>query len=412
MSRNYASIYNFTGDSSALDQAFYLVAESTKGQLQAPQPADFIFTLGGGSISFNQPFESSPHRSGRHNLNVIKKKKVTSWMFSTYFNIDETLGSPSSAEVDPAVRTLFKSLLGFEDTSAGAVYDSSVPPDVTFTLFEVGDKWCRQCRAAFVNGGNMKFPGDGEAMVEWSGNAKDSLFIGIGKSVIDNSAGNTVTLGTGEGDRFQVGGLVMIIKADGTTRSSDTAANSSRTITDISTDVITLSGSPLADADGSGMGAPIYLCYYEPATKTAINNPVTGLTGSIAISGVTNPCFRAATLNVQNNHELADYCFGSDSLASPFFIPGSRLTAELSIEMNLNDEIIAFFNRVQGFEAQDITVNLGDVSGRYFKLELPRVFFPVPEFKVPETGSIPVTFTGNAYETAIDEADEVTASFI
>ncbi len=412
MARNYAAIYNSTNDSSALDQAFYLKAESAKGTFNPATPTDFLYTLGGGSISFAQPFESSPHRSGRHHTGIIKKKKECSWNFSTFFNIDTSLGSASSAEVDAPVRTLFKSLMGSENVSAGAVYTSSTAPDITFSLFEVGDKWSRQCRAAFVTGGNMQFPGDGEATVEWTGSAKDALLIGIGKSIVDNDGANTVTLQSGEGERFQVGGLVMLIEANGSTRSADTPASSARTITAIAGDVVTLSGAVLADADGSGGSAPIYLCYYEPATKTAINNPITGLTGSITIAGVTNPCFRSASLNVQNDHELADYCYGSDSLAAPFFTAGSRMTAELSVEMNLNDEIIALFNRVQGFEAQDIEVVLGDASGRHFKLELPKVFFPVPEFSVPETGSIPVEFTGIAYQTALDAADEVTASFI
>lgn len=409
MSKNYASIYNSTNDSVALDQRFYLKLEAVKGQLTAPLDADFLFTLGGGSVSFSQPFESSSHRSGRHHTDIIKKKKETSWSFSTYFNINEALGSPVSTEVDAGTRLLFKSLLGSENVSAGAVYNTSVAPDLTFSLYEVGDKWSRQCRGAFVMSGNMQFPGNGEAMTEWSGNAVEALLVGIGKSTVANSA-NTVTLQTGEGDYFRVGALVMIIEANGTTRSADTPAGSPRTITAISGDVVTLSGAVLADADGSTN--PVYLSYYEPASPTAINNPVTGLVGSMSIVGLPSQCFRSASVNINNEHELVDYCYGSDSLSSPFFVPGSRVTAEVSIEMNLNKDTIAFFNRVQDFEAQDLQIVLGSSTARHLEVDLPKVRFPVPEFSVPDTGSIPVTFTGNAYQTALDAADEVTVSFI
>jgi hypothetical protein len=201
----------------------------------------------------------------------------------------------------------------------------------------------------------------------------------------------------------------MIIKADGTTRSTDTAT--ARVVTDVTGDVVTLNGAVLADADGSGGGAEIYLSYWEPTTKTAINNPVTGLVGTMQFADLT-ACFRSATITMTNNHELVNYCYGQDSLGSPFFVPGNRFQAELAVVLNLNDKLIQFFNQVQSFDAKDFTAVLGDATGRHMQVLMPKVFFPVPAFTVPETGSIPVTFTGNAYQTALDAADEVTVSFI
>lgn len=410
MAKNYSSIYNNTGGSGALEHRWYAKVEVSKGTLIAPQNTDFFYALQGGSVSYSQPIESSPVASGRHHTSFIKKKKETSFSFSTYFMIDETLGAASSAEIDVPIRALWKNVSGYEDITAGAVYNSSVSPDTTLTIFEVGDKWCRQVAGSFINAVNIQFPGNGEATAEWSGMGKDALFIGIGKSTIDNNAANTVTVQTGEGDRFRVGGLVMIIEADGTTRSADTASGSARTITAISGDVITLSGAVLADADGSV--TPIYLSYYEPAAPTAINNPVTGLTGSISVVGLSVSCFRSASVNLQNNHEVLDYCYGTDGLASPFYVAGSRLTAEVSLELNLDNEVVEFFNRIQDFDAQDILIRLGSASGRRLEVDLPKVQFQVPEFEVPEEGSIPVTFSGTAYQTALDAADEVTVSFI
>ena len=255
----------------------------------------------------------------------------------------------------------------------------------------------------------QEFPGDGEATAEWTGNGAESVLIGIGKTQTDNDGGNTVTLLTGEGCRFQEGGLVMLVEADGTTRSADTAGGSYRSITDVTGDVITLDGAALADADGSG--ADIYLVYAEPETPTAINNPITGLEGSVSIVGLASQCVRSAGFNIQNNHELVDYCFGEDALAGSYFVAGDRVTAEVSIEMNLNDDVICFFNEVQLFDAKDITLNLGDTTTRYFRFLAPNVRFPVPEFSVPESGSVPIQFSGLAYQTALDAADEVSAQF-
>jgi hypothetical protein len=338
MAKNYATIYNSGNDASALNQKFYLKAESTRGTFEAPTGADFFFTLAGGSIEFSQPFESSPHRSGRHNNNIIKKKKETNWNFSTYFNIDSTVGI-GVTEIDPAVRELWKSLYGKEDTSgAGIVYTSGDDPSTTFTLLEVGDLWSRQSRGAFVQGGNHQFPGDGEAMTEWTGSAKDAFVIGIGKTTTDNDLGNTVTLQAGEGDRFQEGGIVMLVEADGLTRSADTAGDTFRSITDVTGDVVTLDGAALADANGGA--ADIFLVYYEPETPVAIDDPQTGLEGSVTIVGLSAQCIRNASVNAQNDHELVNYCFGEDGLAGALFVAGSRFNCEVTIEMNLNHEVV------------------------------------------------------------------------
>lgn len=410
MAKNYAAIYESGNDSTSLDQRFYAKIETAgRGVMAIPGNTDFFWTLGGGSIAYSQPQESSPHRSGRHHSDSIKKKKETTFSFSTYFNIDESLGAASSAQIDSANRLLFKSLLGKEVTSPNLKYTAEAAPSVTFSLFECGDFWARQAPGSFIQGGNMSFPGDGEARVEWTGASKEALFIGIGKSTVDNEGGNTVTVQAGEGDSFRVGGAVMLIKDDGVTRSSDTAAGTARLITAIAGDVITLSGAPLADADGSA--DPVYLCYYEPDAPAAINNPVTGLVGSMSIAGVSLSAFRNATLNIQNNHELANYYYGTDGLAGPMFVPASRMTGTLTVEVNLNAEVQRLFNRVQDFQAQEFNLVLGSASGRRLEIFCPKVKFATPAISIPDTGSVPVSFEGPCYQTGLDQADEVQVEF-
>ena len=150
MAKNYADIYSSSNDVLALEQRWYAKLEGTRGVLAIPGDSDFFWTLGGGSISYSQNFESSPHRSGRHHSDIIKKKKETSFSFSTYFNIDESLGSASSSEIDAANRLFFKSLLGKEITSPNLKYTAETAPDVTFSLYECGDKWARQSPGAFI----------------------------------------------------------------------------------------------------------------------------------------------------------------------------------------------------------------------------------------------------------------------
>jgi len=410
MAKNYAALYASSNDSYAIEQAVYVKQEASRGQLIAPQATDFLYTLSGGGLSHSQPFDLSPHRSGRHANNVIKKKKECSWSLSTYFNIDETLANPDAAEVDGPVRLLYKSLLGAEDATAGLIYDSSTAPDVTFSIFEIGDKWAKQGRGCFVESNAMSFPGDGEAKCDWAGNAAEAIMVGIGKST-SAPVGKTITVQTGEGKFFPVGSMVMILKSDGSTRSADTAAGSARVVTAVSGDMVTLSGADLADADGSS--SPVYLCYYEPATKSGIDNPVTGLKGSITIPSLGgSQAFRMAKIDVKNSHELYNYGFGTDALSGPIFTPGSRVTVDVSVEMNLGANTLKFLNAVQQFEAQACTIVLGDAAKRHLQVLVPKILFKVPAVTVPDTGSIPVTFEGTALQTSLDAADELKVKFI
>jgi len=409
MAKNYADIYGSSNDSLSLEQRWYAVEETTRGVIALPQNSDFFWTLGGGSISYTQALESSSHRSGRSHVSTIKKKKETSFSFSTYFNIDETLVAASATEIDTANRVFFKSLLGKEYTAPHLKYTHEKAPDYTFSLFEVGDKFARISRAGFIQGGSIGLPGDGEAKVDWTGNAADAYFVGIGKSVVDNSGGNTVTLQAGDADNFPVGSPVMLVMADGVTRSGDTATGTARTVLAVSGNVVTLSGTALTDADGTDGG--VYLSYYEPAAPNGINNPVTGLVGSMTVAGITATKFRSATINVQNNHEVVDYVFGTDGLASPFFVPGSRVTSTVTVEANLNAETIKLFNRLQKFEAQALEIVLGNAAGRHMKITLPKIFFKIPGFSVPDSGSIPVSFEGDAYATSLDASDSIKVEF-
>lgn len=410
MAKNFAAIYNSTNDSSALNQEIYLKVETTRGQIIAPTSSDFLYTLAGSAIEFSQPIESSPQRSGRHHTEEIKSKKELTWTLPALFNIDTSLGAASSAEIDTPVRALYKSLLGYEDTSAGAVYDARTDPSTSFSLFEISDKWAKQCRGCFVDGATLTFPGDGRAQQEFRGMGKDAFMIGIGKSTVSNNGVNTVTLQTGEGKRFRAGGLVMIIEANGTTRSADTPDGSPRTVNSVSGDIVTLSGAVLADADGSV--TPIYLCYYQPATKTAISNPQTGLVGSFSMVGLANQCLRSGTITIENAHEAINYCYGHDALDDRLFVAANRMTATLSIEMNLNEDTLELYNSVSDFVGQDVTIVLGSPTGRRLEVTMPNVKFSIPSVSVPETGSVPVTYEGTCYQSALDAYDEITVSFI
>lgn len=513
MAKNFKAIYEGGNDSSALNQLVFISAEGVglRGVPVAPGQTDFLYVLSGGGINYSQPFESSPHRSGRHNTGVIRQKTTTEWSFSTLLNIlqketsDVNIGldSAPSNSIDAGVRLLWKSVLGNElnfvagtiaDVSAvgtfeaddrsltltaantealklvgkqvvissttnnngvfnvvsvssdaktiifaepitdevsaagtiadvveGYRYDSSTDPSVTMTIFENLDHMAKQASGCFVNQVEISLPGDGQAQLNWSGNGKTVKHAGIGKiKTITAAAGaNVLTMEPGDELRFDVGSLVMIVKdSDGVARSGDTATARKVTAVNKTDHKVTIDGAALTIATAVND----LLCYWEPSTYTGVNAPQTGLVGQISIASLPGlSCVRSATVTLNNNHELSDYCYGTDGLSGALFVPGGRLEATISVEMNLNANLVEFMKRIRDFEAQSLVLVCGPQQSssptvaeekHHFRVALPKVQFQVPSISVPETGSVPVTFEGTALQTVLDAADEVTASYV
>lgn len=417
MAKNFATIYASSNDANALEQKIYIKEETVRGTMVVPANTDFIFHRAGGSHNFSQPVRSSDHKSGRHHTSIIKEKTSTEWSLPTYVSIDETLGAAADTQIDPAMRVLLKSMLGRE-TTGPLTYSAADDPSTSFSFFEIGDQFAKQSPGNFVESLTMNFPGDGDASFDFAGMGKTQYMCGIGQSTTNNTGGNTVTLQAGEGERFFVGGIVMLIEGDGTTKSADTPLGSPRTVTAIAGDVVTVDGVALGDADGSGgAGTEIYLVYYDPSETgteaTAINNPVTGLSGSVSIVGLSNvDCVRSATITLANNHKLYNDCYGEEGLSNKLFAPNGRLTVELSLVLIMNKDLVGFINSQRNFEGENITIVLGAAAGRRMQVDIPKAIFSVPEVSVPESEIIEVTFTGNCYQSALDAADEITVQFL
>jgi hypothetical protein len=93
MAKNFATNYNKTGDSIALNQSIFLVEETVKGTFSPPTDSDFAYTIAGSSITHTQPVTPTPHRTGRHNTDSYAEKKTTEWELPLLVNIDTSLGA-------------------------------------------------------------------------------------------------------------------------------------------------------------------------------------------------------------------------------------------------------------------------------------------------------------------------------
>jgi hypothetical protein len=376
-----------------------------------PGNADLILIKGSGSLTESQELLDSEHKSGRHNTSYILGKSDENWSFPTYFNLNKSALNGSAA-IDTPMKVLLESALG--KTSVGLVNsefiaNASAAPDVTFTMMEVGDVSAKQAIGGYVEESEFNLPGDGQAMANFSGKAGSVTIVGIGKSTTIQAATNVFTCDdVGEGKNFPIGSYVMIIKADGVTRSTDTATLTARKVTAVTAGAVTLDGAALTADSNGGPSTPVYLVYYEPPAPVAVDAPETGLVGDIISTKLpAGYCFRSLTIKCTNNHEPVDYCFGTKGLHAPFYIASGRLMVTASAELNWSKKIVSFYNRVKANESVDILAVLGAPTGRRFEFSLPKIYFSVPAVETPESGSIPVTFEGKGYQTVLDAADEI-----
>ena len=54
---------------------------------------------------------------------------------------------------------------------------------------------------------------------------------------------------------------------------------------------------------------------------------------------------------------------------------------------------------------------LGDSAGRHMETTIPKWVPNIPAIAVPESGTIPVSFTGFCLESAAEAGDEITVEF-
>jgi hypothetical protein len=361
---------------------------------------DFLLYTSGGP-TFSQPIESNAHRSGRFHTGIVKAKKVVEWNASTYVNMSGTAGD----SIDPAVRLLWKSLLGTEEVVAStAIRYRQGLPAFTFSLVRVSTIFAEYYTGCYVKDMTMTFPGDGPATCEWSGMGSTRKIAGIAKLSAGVTADDDLVLQAGETDRFDVGAPVMVVDADG------------RTI------LAGADGSLLIDAISSGTALSLsanvtalinsYLVPWHPGAvqQSGRDAIFTDLVGSFKLkSAGASICATNISLTFTNDHVDLSNCFGVDH--NEGFAAANRLTMTLAVTLDLSNENFAEVVQSQTFAGFDPEIILGSASGRNLKITAPKWIPAVPAIEVPENGITPITLEGQLYQSAPGAQDPVLVQF-
>lgn len=363
---------------------------------------DFLLYTTGGP-TFNQPIESNAHRSGRFHTGVIKSKKVAEFALSTYVNMSGSAGD----SLDPAVRLLWKQLLGDEEViAATAIKYTQALPNFYISMVRVSTIFAEYYTGAYVRDMTMTFPGDGPATCEWSGKASTRVIAGVAKVASPVVASSNVVLEAGETDRFDATAPVMVVDTDG--RTILYGVDGSLTIASITA----LSNTLVLSAPISAASASFIVPWHPGAVQQTARDAIfTDLLGRFKLKASgSNICATNIQLSFTNEHVDFDNCFGAD--ANTGFAAANRLTIALSVTMDLSNQNFSEIVQSAQFAGFNPEIVLGsETSGRYLKITAPKWIPAVPSIEVPENGTTPVTLEGTLYQSAPGMQDPITVEF-
>ena len=370
-----------------------------------------LYTEGG--FTYEQPFEPSPHRSGRFFSGIVKQKCVAAFDVTTLFNMKE-----SGADViDPAIQLLWKSLVGGQTNVAGSpnkiCYNQKLPT-IFISAAVVSTIYGEYYTGAYVQGMTITQPGDAVGTMQWTGIASEAYISGLSQvdGAVSASANVVVNLsavdGQSEACRYSANGRVMVVKADGETITDGFLGDLYVVSVNAITNTVVLNRP--VDAEDNG-----YLVPWNPgANKTkCTDNIYSDLTGEFKLdcNASESQCITNFTASFANNHFDINNCFGAK--CNQGFIPAERLTVELSVTFDLSNENFAQVVKLRDCKGLCPYFQLGDpaTTGAYFTLQAENWIPNVPPIALPSSGPTPITLTGTLYETSKGSNDPFKATY-
>lgn len=219
-------------------------------------------------------------------------------------------------------------------------------------------------------------------------------------------SGNTITVQTGEGQRFEEGGYIDIIdKDDGSTRKAE-----SRLITDVTGDVITFDGAAVTfDEDDIAIGAA------PDFTADSSEDALLGLRGTFETGsfGTLDCDLLSAEISLKNNYTPKSFIYGTDSICG--FIADKRRDVSLKLDVLLTKDNYDFYQRNKTFIADSVTITLAPqeipapinaADARTFTFRFSKVEFNIPQIEQPGDSYIKLTLEGVALASDINNVND------
>ncbi len=335
-------------------EKLYAVAESTYGTAVQPAATNAVRFK---SFSASQAIERvirDDKRVTRSALEQITRRKSVEWSLESYLLPSGAAGTAPDGHDD-----LLESAFGTEtvNASTSVVYtlarEFEKPLSLHHTLgasiSSPDDRIAAETiRGAVVDQVTFNLSGSDEAMVSYQGFAKDIIRAGI--SAVVSFTGNTITVTSGDGPKFDAGMVLRVGSVDNITISS------------VSGDVLTTS-STSGIANGNAITPQLI---QTSQTFASGASPISGILGSFLIDSVAFPIV-SAQIVLANGSKAHNDRFGTDSVVS-YNLGNRRVTG--SITYRLTDSNFLELAKTKSFGTRDLQLISGTVAGSIATFDL------------------------------------------
>lgn len=359
-----------------------------------------------GDISHNQPIDPDPHRTGRFHTGILKRKIVSEFSWDSLLNMSGDAGD----SLDNAVRLLWESIFGTETVVAAQhIQYTQGLPNFTFSAVKIGTIHGEYFTGAYAKDMTLTAPGDAEVTLNYTGMAEKGSIAGLGQ--IDGAvASNTlITLDANHWKRFLNEGTnkarLMVVSADG--RTITAGHDGSLTLESVDSGAGTITVGTAVDAEDDGFIVP-----WHPGAIQATSrlNPATDLEGSIKLTSTGDEiCATNIELGYVNDHVDLNNCFGTK--ANQGFVAANKATITLGVTVDLSNENFGDIVQTRTFDGFDPVLTIGDTTTRHLEITSPKWIVEVPAIELPENGVVPVTLTGNFFQSSPGARDPIRARF-
>ncbi len=366
---------------------------------------DYLFMLKG-SHKFSQARNVSKHRTGRQSLSTIKSKKVLEGEIDTYINIDTSAGSPS---LDTPLKLLIKQMLANQVsvTSTSENFSQLQAPSTYVSIYEASNITGALMNGCYAKSLEISLPGDGEAMYKFAYKGRDEKACTAAKLNGLVSASAAITVGSGESRNFEAGSLVMCVDTDGRTVTAGGDGTLSVSSLTHGSNLVTLS-TTVTCSDLS------YLVPYDPSVLGGLggtNAPLVGLTGTVSFDNgsTTIDEIRSVSIKIDDKKEDLDKYYGFDT--NQGYIVSNVCEIAVTVDINMTAQQYNKILRIKDDATFALKVVLGAAAGRRLEIVMPVVQFNTPSVDIPDSGSVPVSFSGFALQSSNEALDAITLSY-
>ena len=330
---------------------------------------------------------NADYRGTRSRGPTVEGRRSAEWSLSGTLYASGTLGTP------PDIFELLTAVMGQEVITGGVsvVYNLVKDSETVFnglSIHHFAEFFSFAVRDAIVNEFSFQIPGTGHIGFECSGQAAEVIKTGSSLVATGQTAGNVnVVVTIGEGVHYSVGSKIKIGGVGG--HVVQTIVGDAMTV-----DPVVAAAQSIGD-----------IIIPDEPTGTTTGDAIPITRGQHIIDGTAIKII-SGNVKIVNNLSLRNKHYGS-AVASGFV---SGPVREISFEttIDLSKPNFKYFGGAIGLVQRDVQIDLGDVPGNIFQIDMNKSEYEVPSIENPEENEAELTLVGSALPMANE--DEITVT--